>query len=343
MTQPLDRKVLLVGGKGGVGKTTVSSALAILAARQGKRVLIVSTDPAHSLADAFGTNIGDNITTIKDGVDALEIDPDKEVKTHIQRVTQQMKRFTKPELFPEIERQMRLSQQSPGAQEAALLERICQIIEQAERDYGLLIFDTAPTGHTLRLLTLPEAMAAWTQGMLRSQHRSEEFEGVLKHLAPKAGKDVANPMANPDEHATEGMTDRTKAITEQLLERQRLFQRTRRLLQDPDYTGILFVLTPERLPIQETERALEALAKEKLPIAGVIINRILPDDADGEFLAKRRVQQQSYLEEIDQRFKHWPNHRLPLLTEDPQGLVALESFADQLALTRLTDAVSKTE
>ena len=124
MTQPLDRKVLLVGGKGGVGKTTVSSALALLAARQGKRVLIVSTDPAHSLADAFGCPIGDSIRSIKDGVDALEIDPDKEVKAHIQRVMQQMKRFTKPELFPEIERQMRLSQQSPGAQEAALLERI---------------------------------------------------------------------------------------------------------------------------------------------------------------------------------------------------------------------------
>lgn len=343
MTQPLNRKILLVGGKGGVGKTTVSSALALLAARDGKRVLIVSTDPAHSLADAFGMQIGDAITTIKSTVDALEIDPDREVKDHIQRVTQQMKRFSKPELFPEIERQMRLSQQSPGAQEAALLERICQIIDQARRDYDLLIFDTAPTGHTLRLLSLPEAMAAWTQGMLRSQQRSEEFEGVLQHLAPKAGKDVANPMANPDQHATEGMTERTKAITEQLLHRQRLFQRTRRLLQDPDYTGILFVLTPERLPIQETDRALTSLSNEQLPIAGVIVNRILPNDADGQFLAKRRHQQQTYLDEIDQRFSRWPTHRLPLLEEDPQGLSALEGFADQLALTRLTDAASKTE
>lgn len=330
MTQLLDRKVLLVGGKGGVGKTTVSSALALLATRNGKKVLVVSTDPAHSLADAFGQPIGDEITTISERLDALEIDPDREVREHIARVTQQMKRFTKPELFPEVERQMRLSQQSPGAQEAALLERICQIIEQAERDYDLLIFDTAPTGHTLRLLTLPEAMAAWTQGMLRSQQRSEEFEGVLKHLAPKAGKDVANPMSNPEQHASDGMTDRTKAITEQLLNRQRLFQRTRRLLKDPDYTGILFVLTPERLPIQETDRALAALSQEQLPIAGVVINRILPDDADGAFLAKRRQQQVSYLQEIDQRFKRWPMYSLPLLAEDPQGLSGLESFADQL-------------
>ncbi|MGM0525530.1 MAG: ArsA family ATPase [Pseudomonadota bacterium] len=331
MTNLLDRKILLVGGKGGVGKTTVSSALSLLAARAGKRVLIVSTDPAHSLADAFDTPIGDKKTPIKNNLDALEIDPDREVKAHIDRVTQQMKRFTNPDLFPEIERQMRLSQQSPGAQEAALLERICQIIDEAEQDYDLLIFDTAPTGHTLRLLTLPEAMAAWTQGMLRSQNRSEEFEGVLQHLAPKAGKDVSNPMSDPEQHATDGMTDRTKAISEQLLNRQRLFQRTRRLLQDSNYTGILFVLTPERLPIQETDRALKALTQEKLPIAGVIINRILPEQADGQFLARRRQQEVSYLEDIEQRFNRWPNYRLSLLPEDPQGLSALEQFADHLS------------
>lgn len=327
----LDRKVLLVGGKGGVGKTTVSSAIAMLAARQGKRVLLVSTDPAHSLADAFDCPIGDQTTTLTDNLDALEIDPDHEVKAHIARVTQQMKRFTNPDLFKEVERQMRLSQQSPGAQEAALLERICHIIDEAESDYDLLIFDTAPTGHTLRLLTLPEAMAAWTQGMLRSQDRSEKFEGVLQHLAPRAGKDVANPMADPDQHASDGMTDRTRAVTEQLLDRQRLFQRTRRLLQDANYTGILFVLTPERLPIQETDRALAALNQEQLPIAGVIINRIIPPQADGDFLARRRQQEVSYLADIEQRFSAWKNYRLQLLPEDPQGMEALSAFADELS------------
>ena len=117
-------------------------------------------------------------------------------------------------------------------------------------------------------------MAAWTQGMLRSQKRSEELDGVLEHLSPKAGKDI-NSQADPSENASDGMTEKTKAITEQLLNRQRLFQRTRRLLQDPAYTGILFVLTPERLPINETQRALRSLTEEKLPVSGVIINRIL--------------------------------------------------------------------
>ncbi|MDV6315231.1 ArsA family ATPase [Idiomarina sp. HP20-50] len=325
-----DKKVLLIGGKGGVGKTTVSSALAVLAAREGKKVLLVSTDPAHSLADVFDKKIGDQKTTLRKNLTALEIDPDHEVKTHIERVSAQMKRFTNPDLFPEIERQMRLTQQSPGAQEAALLERICNVIDEAEKDYDLLIFDTAPTGHTLRLLSLPEAMAAWTQGMLRSQKRSKDLDSVLDHLSPKAGKDINNPMADPNENASDGMTDRTKAITEQLLNRQRLFQRTRRLLQDSSYTSILFVLTPERLPIQETERALQSLTEEKLPIGGVVINRILPEQADGSFLARRREQEKSYLEDIQKRFKAWPNYRLYLLEEDVQGIAALEAFANNL-------------
>ncbi|RDK86138.1 UNVERIFIED_ORG: arsenite efflux ATP-binding protein ArsA [Idiomarina abyssalis] len=325
-----DKKVLLVGGKGGVGKTTVSSALAVLAARQGKKVLLVSTDPAHSLADVFDKKIGDKKTVMRENLTALEIDPDHEVKAHIERVSSQMKRFTNPDLFPEIERQMRLTQQSPGAQEAALLERICNVIDEAEKDYDLLIFDTAPTGHTLRLLTLPEAMAAWTQGMLRSQKRSEDFDSVLEHLSPKAGKDINNPMADPQDNASDGMSDRTKAITEQLLTRQRLFQRTRRLLQDSSYTSILFVLTPERLPIQETDRALLSLTAEKLPVGGVVINRILPEQADGSFLAKRRLQEKTYIEDIHKRFKAWRNYSLYLLEEDVQGLDALEAFANNL-------------
>ena len=325
-----DKKVLLIGGKGGVGKTTVSSALAVLAARHGKKVLLVSTDPAHSLADVFDQQIGDHKTVVRENLTALEIDPDHEEKAHIERVSSQMKRFTNPDLFPEIERQMRLTQQSPGAQEAALLERICAVIDEAEKDYDLLIFDTAPTGHTLRLLTLPEAMAAWTQGMLRSQKRSENLDSVLDHLSPKAGKDINKPMSDPKDNASDGMTDRTRAITEQLLNRQRLFQRTRRLLQDENYTSIFFVLTPERLPIQETDRALQSLTTEKLPVGGVIINRILPEQADGSFLAKRRTQEKSYLEDIAKRFNAWPSYSLYLLEEDIQGVAALEAFADNL-------------
>ncbi|WP_333606723.1 ArsA family ATPase [Arsukibacterium sp.] len=185
-----DKRLLLVGGKGGVGKTTTSSALALLAAERGKKVLLVSTDPAHSLADAFNRPIGDNITRLAANVDGLEIDPDNEVAQHLAKVSAQLKRFTRPDMYSEIERQMRLTRQSPGAQEAAMLERIANVIELGLKDYDLVIFDTAPTGHTLRLLSLPEAMAAWTQGLLNANKRSEKLGDVLGHLTPKAGMSI---------------------------------------------------------------------------------------------------------------------------------------------------------
>lgn len=326
-----DKQVIWVGGKGGVGKTTVSSSLALLAAHRGRKVLLVSTDPAHSLSDAFTRHIGDHITRMAPNLDALEINPDHEVEQHLAQVTAQLKQFTRPEMFTEIERQMRLTRQSPGAQEAALLERIAKTIQLAQTDYDLVIFDTAPTGHTLRLLSLPEAMAAWTQGLLKANEKSEKLGAMMEHLTPKSGRDVSNPFDDPSEHATAGMEPRNKAIADTLLTRQRLLQRTREILLDRSKTALLFVLTPEKLPILETSRAVDALLNEKLPLAGLVVNRILPDDADGEFLAQRRVQEQKHLADIDQRFSKLPRFKLQLQPTDIEGIDGLNAMAERLA------------
>lgn len=325
-----DKRLLLIGGKGGVGKTTTSSALALLATQRDKKVLLVSTDPAHSLSDAFNRPIGDTITRLAPNLDGLELDPDREVAQHLAKVTAQLKRFTRPEMYSEIERQMRLTRQSPGAQEAAMLERIANVIEHGLKQYDLVIFDTAPTGHTLRLLSLPEAMAAWTQGLLNANKRSEKLGEVLGHLTPKGGRDVDNPLADPSEHATAGMDERNKAITETLLTRQRLLQRTREILTDNQQSALLFVLTPEKLPILETGRAVHSLQQEKLPLAGLVINRILPDNADGDFLAARRAQEQIHLAQIAQDFASLPCYKVPLQATDIQGLSALQHMASLL-------------
>ena len=322
------QRLLLIGGKGGVGKTTVSSALAVLASQRGQKVLLVSTDPAHSLADAFGrAPIGDRIARLTPNLDGLELDPDREVEQHLAKVSAQLKRFTRPEMYAEVERQMRLTRQSPGAQEAAMLERIAQTIELGLSDYDLLIFDTAPTGHTLRLLSLPEAMAAWTQGLLQANQRAKKLGDVLDHLTPKAGRDLDNPLGDPKEHATAGMDERSKAITETLLARQRLLQRTREVLLDHQRTALLFVLTPEKLPILETARAVTSLQQEKLPLAGLVVNRVLPDSADGDFLAKRRAQEQQHLAHIASEFAKLPRYQLPLQATDIQGLEALQRMS----------------
>ncbi|MEN3158606.1 ArsA family ATPase [Alkalimonas sp. NCh-2] len=326
------QRLLLIGGKGGVGKTTVSAALAVLASQRGQKVLLVSTDPAHSLADAFGrAPIGDSMTRLAPNLDGLELDPDREVEQHLAKVSAQLKRFTRPEMFVEIERQMRLTRQSPGAQEAAMLERIANTIELGLSDYDLLIFDTAPTGHTLRLLSLPEAMAAWTQGLLQANQRSKKLGDVLEHLTPKAGRDLDNPMGDPNQHATAGMDERNKAITETLLARQRLLQRTREILLDHQQTALLFVLTPEKLPILETMRAVSSLQQEQLPLAGLVVNRVLPEDADGHFLAQRRQTEQQHLAQINTEFAKLPCYQLPLQATDIQELEALQQMAALLS------------
>jgi arsenite-transporting ATPase len=102
-----------------------------------------------------------------------------------------------------------------------MLERMANVIELGLTDYDVVIFNTAPTGHTLRLLSLPEVMAAWTQGLLNANKRSEKLGEVLNHLTPKSGRDVSNPLADPSEHATAGMDERNEAITDSLLARQR--------------------------------------------------------------------------------------------------------------------------
>jgi arsenite-transporting ATPase len=211
-----------------------------------------------------------------------------------------------------------------------MLERMANVIELGLTDYDLVIFDTAPTGHTLRLLSLPEAMAAWTQGLLNANKRSEKLGEVLNHLTPKSGRDVSNPLADPSEHATAGMDERNKAITDTLLARQRLLQRTREILTDASQTALLFVLTPEKLPILETGRAVQSLLQEKLPLAGLVVNRILPDSADGQFLAARRSQEKVHLAQIEQDFGQLPRYKVPLQATDIQGLTALQHMAGLL-------------
>ncbi|MBD3895101.1 ArsA family ATPase [Halomonas sp. ML-15] len=330
MKELLQKRLLWVGGKGGVGKTTVAASLAVLAARRERRVLVVSTDPAHSLGDVFDRELNDAPRRLLPNLDAMEIDPDIEVEAHLARVTEQMRRYAAPEMMKELERQMRLTRQSPGTQEAALLERLARLMTDDQLPYDLIIFDTAPTGHTLRLLTLPEAMAAWTDGLLAHNRKSEELGKVLQHLTPKRGRDVATPFDDPQEDAFSDLDERTRDVAQTLLTRRRLFHQARRRIENRDESNFLFVMTPERLPILETVRAVEALEAVNIPVAGTLVNRVIPEDADGDFLRARREQEAVYLASIDHAFSHLPRPHLPWLPTDVQGIEILDDLADRL-------------
>ena len=175
MDQLFDRHIIFVGGKGGVGKTTTAGALALMAAESGRSTLLVSTDPAHSLGDVFDTRIGNEETSLGRNLLGLEIDPEAEAESHIATVKMSMKSLVAPKMYKEIDRQLELARHSPGTMEAALLERMADLMAEARSRFDLLIFDTAPSGHTIRLLSLPEVLGAWSDGMLGHRDRSRKL------------------------------------------------------------------------------------------------------------------------------------------------------------------------
>lgn len=329
-SQLMQQRVILVGGKGGVGKTTVSAAMAVKAATAlNKKVLLVSTDPAHSLSDVFGRSIGSAPVHILHHLHALELDPEKEVDLYLDRVLAQMRRYAGPDQIHELQRHLRLSRLSPGAQEAALLERMAQLLRDGVNDYDLIIFDTAPTGHTLRLLSLPEVMAAWTDGLLKHNKRSEQLGKVLAHLSP--GKDVNNIFKSPHETKHADLDDKSQELVQTLEARQSLFHHARRVLHDPKLSSFIFVLTAERLPVLETERAVQSLNDIGVNVAGLVINRLLPPHLEGSFWQAHLTRQTSYLQQIEQGLGNLPQHRLWLQEQEIQGVDALEQFAAGLS------------
>ena len=143
-------------------------------------MLLVSTDPAHNLGHLWDRSIGSNIVRLAAGLDGLELDPDETVRRHLDEVGAALRRLMPPHLAGEVDKHMALSRDAPGMHEAALLERIADTVIQGLAEYDLLVFDTAPSGHTSRLMALPEMMTAWTEGLLQRQERSKRFGDVLR-------------------------------------------------------------------------------------------------------------------------------------------------------------------
>jgi arsenite-transporting ATPase len=326
----LERRILFVGGKGGVGKTTTAAALALLSTEQHRKCLLVSTDPAHSLGDIFMRRIGDQETALAPGLWGLEIDPDAAAHRYLSSVKANMRSLVAPSMYDEIERHMDLARSAPGSVEAALLERIAELMTSAQANYDLLIFDTAPTGHTLRLLSLPEMMAAWTEALIKNRERTETLAAVLGRLRVSDGSQSGDDISCLEQpQAKEGK--RNARIREILLERRRKFQGARRLLLDWDTSAFTMVLNPEKLPLLESKTTLQTLRRFKVPVAAVIVNRILPKDVDGDFLRCRREQEAEYLAEIEREFYGLQRLYVPLLPHDVLGIDTLTEIGRKLA------------
>lgn len=288
-------KYLFFSGKGGVGKTTMACATAVHYAEQGLKTLIITTDPASNLADVFETEIGHKITPL--GIPNLwgmEIDPDISTQEYRERILAPMRAVMPVDVMKVLEEQFN----SPCTTEIASFDRFVDFMvaekEGKSETYDVVIFDTAPTGHTIRLLELP---VDW------SKHIEESAKG--------GGNTCIGPVAS-------------------IQENKKKYDEATRLLGDPERTTFIFVLQPEATSLFETKRSSEELTTIGAKKIELIVNGILPKEVcEHTFFTKRYEMQQKHLAEITTLFPV-PQRRMLQRDGEIKGLAALRNVAHDL-------------
>ncbi|MGI9251782.1 MAG: ArsA family ATPase [Pseudohongiellaceae bacterium] len=312
------KKILFFGGKGGVGKTTVSAATALALANAGRSVLLVSTDPAHNLGHLFEREIGAEPVRLAAGLDGLELDPAKVVQLHLQEVSAALHQLMPVAQHTEIDKHIALSRDAPGMQEAAMLEKMAIVIEEGMTQYDHIIFDTAPSGHTTRLMALPEMMTAWTEGLIKRRNKADRFARFVREL----GRD--NSM--DDKFFGKGQnSSKESRIRQILLRRRRRFTLMRDRLTNPELTSFIIVLTAERLPVLETLELYQQLNHAAVSVGALIVNKRVPANS-GDFLTERHAQEERHLHTLNETLGHIPRQDIYLVAHDVIGLAALEKF-----------------
>ena len=308
--------IVLYGGKGGVGKTTCAAAHALALSRgnSATKTLVVSTDPAHSLGDVFELSLGDEPTPVTDSLFALEVGTDRGQEAYRLVVETLVEEFRDAGLRIDESDLERLFDTGliPGGDEVAALEYIARY---TQGEYDTVVFDTAPTGHTLRLLDLPEVLG-------ETFAVASEVQRRVRRAAKTARSMVIGPAAywgsddEPDEMAS--LRERIAAVDE--------------LLHDPTRTRFRIVLTPERMAIAETERLVARLEDASVPLESLVVNRCFENErdcpcdrcrADAERHAGR-------LEEIGDTFE-LPTRVIPELGTEAHGLDALSEVGPVLS------------
>ena len=306
----MSTRILLFTGKGGVGKTTCAAATGLAAARDGKRVLIISSDPAHSLADALDHPLGPEPTEVAPNLFAQEIDLYYSMTKYWGNMRELLLLVFKWQGIDTIAAEELAA--IPGMEEASALLWVEQFYSSGE--YDLIIIDSAPTGETLTFLTLPQATEWWLTKAFPFQ----------KLAMQTVGKAVRKTTGIP--------------LDKGYLELKNLFEKLQaihKVLSDPEISSIRLVMNPERMVIQEARRAYTYLQLYGYGVDAVIVNRVLPDSAgDDTGWAHYLEAQRGYLTEIDSSFSPLPILHVPHLRREVFGLALLEEIATGLYAER---------
>jgi arsenite-transporting ATPase len=305
-----DTSYFLFAGKGGVGKTSLAAATAVSLAKSGKKVLVISTDPAHSLSDSFEMRIGGEEKKISKNLYAVEIDPQKAVGEY------------KEKIMPKVEGMDALKGlglgdafdmmgMAPGIDEMAAMDRFLQYMRSKE--YDMIIFDTAPTGHTLRFLSLPELMDSWVGKMIMIRMRFSGMIGMFKKILPFTRDEPDGDMG-----------------LEQLQAMKARMEEARKTLSDPKKTSYNLVMIPEEMSILESERTLPVLKQYGIHVGSVIVNQIIPENSRCSFCAEKRRQQLERMKTIRSKFGKFTIKEIELAKDEVKGMRMLEKIGGEL-------------
>ena len=276
------KRLIMIGGKGGVGKTTCASAIALHFALQGKKTLIISSDPTPSLSDIFEMEIGDRETPIRDLANLWGIEISSEV------VLMKWKERFGPEIYEVVSSFASLDYDfvdyvggAPGIEEEYMLNYILELVESGQ--YELVVWDTAPAGHTLRLLHLPQIFLKHLEAATKFYMNLYSYFDKLKESVKfKKGK---------------------KSLLEIISGWEDLAEKVVNFIRDPEKTEFIVVTIPEALGVKQTERILKDFDEYQLKVNHLIVNYVI-QEADCEFHRVRREMQQSYIGILEKQYSH---------------------------------------
>ncbi|MDR5694872.1 MAG: TRC40/GET3/ArsA family transport-energizing ATPase [Armatimonadota bacterium] len=314
-------EIVIFAGKGGLGKTTCSAALAYhMATQEGKRTLCFSTDPQASLSDIFERNIyGQGVIELLPNLNVVEIDADRRVSDYQQSIKRKiLDMYGLDELPAEIEEYIDSTSAEPAMYESATYDAMAELV--AAKEYDLYIFDMPPFGHGVRMVAMAEILGKWVEKITEARTQVQEYEAVAATLK--------------GEKATEDL------VMKELVDIRNKIKTFTDLLTDSKRTAFFMVIIPEQMAILDTERALGMFDALGMRMSGLILNQVYPKELLekpnlSEFLKNRIEMQQHYLGIIREKFGDLVVAALPMYTREPKGLQMLAQVAEDLMYPKL--------
>jgi len=310
-----ERRYIMFGGKGGLGKTTFSAATAYHLAKKGHKVLVFSVDPQASLSDIFERDIfGQGAVEIMPNLYAQEIDADRHIKEYQDEIRQKIfDMYGLEEIPEEIESYIQAAAAEPAMEESAIFDQVVDIVVSAEYDY--YIYDLVPLGHALYYLSMASVYDEWIDKITKLRQEMEEYSQVAS-------------LIKRDEETEEDM------ILKELMDIKYRINTSSGILTDKEKTAFFFVIIPEEMALLDTQKAAGLFAKYDVPLSGYVVNRVIPPELGQQnipdYLRHRLEMQEGYLSRIDDLFADDVLACIPEFERDITGLPMIEKVAEAM-------------